>query len=175
MALLSSTLGTWTSRDIRGASQLESVFPRAGRSLLGNVCRLSWLPQCLEMSQLKCQLVLLQCIYGLKKIPPKASLFCLDKNPFVLLSPPPFYFCACRLVAKISNFPYLKVFLAEVHEDFLPLFLNARINVLKAVLPRVQVGVQCQVSTSWLPPVRDSWLAIGLGRGSPLYIKRRGP
>lgn len=110
-----------------------------------------------------------------EKIPPKASLFCLDKNPFVFLSPPPFYFCACRLVAKISNFPYLKVFLAEVHEDFLPLFLNARINVLKAVLPRVQVGMQCQVSTSWLPPVRDSWLAIGLERGSPLYIKRRGP
>lgn len=175
MALLSSTVGTWTSRDIHGASQLESVFPRAGRSLLGNICRLSWLPQCLEMSQLKCQLVLLQCIYGLKKSPPRHLFSVLTKTLLFFFPHPPFYFCACQLVAKISNFPYMKVFLAEVHEDFLPLFLNARVNVLKAVLPRVQVGVQCQVSTSWLPPVRDSWLAVGLGRGSPLYVKRRGP
>lgn len=97
-----------------------------------------------------------------KKIPPKAALFCLDKNPFFFLPPPPLsIFALVSFLQKYLLFLNMKAFL--VHKDFLPLFLNARINLLKAALPRVQVGMQCQICTSWLPPVHDSWQAAGLG------------
>lgn len=69
---------------IHGATQLESVFPHEG-SLLGSVCR-----QCLEMSQLKCQAVHLQWMYGLEKIPPKQLFSVLTKTLYFFLPPPPF-------------------------------------------------------------------------------------
>lgn len=105
-----------------------------------------------------------------KKNPPPKQLFSvLTKTLYFSFPHPTFYFLASQLVAKVSDFPYLKAFLAEVHEDFLPLFLNARVNLLKVALPRVLVGVQCQISTLWLPPVHDS-----RSGGSPLCLKRRG-
>lgn len=40
-----------------------------------------------------------------EKIPPKASLFCLDKNSFVFLSPPPlFIFALVSLLQKYLIF-----------------------------------------------------------------------
>lgn len=69
--------GRETNGDIHEAGQLESVFPGAGGRLCWVTFAGSWrLPHRLETSHLKgpkCQVVHLQRMYGLKKIPPPKS------------------------------------------------------------------------------------------------------
>lgn len=64
---------------------LSQSFPLRG-ACWGVFARLLWLPQHLEMSQLKCQVVHLQGICGLEKNPPQSSSFLSTQKPFLFSS-----------------------------------------------------------------------------------------